>query len=255
MSDPHHSSIVQREYDGRAHAYLQSAVHAEGADLAFMAEQVGQRPEAVVLDMGCGGGHVSFRLAPCVAQVVAYDLAPRMLQVVSEEAARRGLSNIVTRQGAAESLPESSASFDVVVTRYSAHHWGDMAAGLRQMHRVLKPGGLALFADLLSPAHPLCDTWLQSMELLRDSTHVRNARMDEWVRMLETTGFAVQQIRTHRLPLAFGAWVARTQTPPVQVAALRALQQSASQEVRAYFELQEDGSFSADTGVFAAVKR
>lgn len=252
MAHQDHNAVVSGQFSPQAEAYLHSSTHATGTDLALMVEAVRSRPEAVVLDMGCGGGHVSFQVAPHVAKVVAYDLSAEMLAVVAAEAGRRGLGNVVTQQGAAQTLPCPDASFDVVITRYSCHHWQDMAAGLKQMRRVLKPGGIALFMDVLSPGKPLLDTWLQSIELLRDPSHVRNASPAQWRRLLAEAGFSITAEQGFKLPLAFAPWVARMQTPAVQVAAIRALQQQASREVSDYFAFGEDGSFVVDTRLFIA---
>jgi ubiquinone/menaquinone biosynthesis C-methylase UbiE len=217
-----------------------------------MAALIGNRPDAVALDMGCGGGHVAFRMAGLVKKVVAYDLSAAMLETVGAEAQRRGLDNIVTKQGAAETLPCPDASFDVVATRYSAHHWGAFRDGLAQMRRVLKQDGLALFMDVVSPGVPLLDTWLQALELLRDPSHVRNASLDEWRATLASLGFAIDEVATYKLRLQFGPWIERMQTPDVHVAAIRSLQRRAADEVGDYFAIGEDGSFTVDTMLIAA---
>ena len=97
-----HETLVAGQFGSRAKAYLESAVHAAGEDLDFMARIVGERPDAAALDMGCGGGHVTFRLAPHVRKIVASDLSAEMLAVVAAEAERRGLANVETARGAAE---------------------------------------------------------------------------------------------------------------------------------------------------------
>lgn len=252
MKTANHDATVLEQYDSRAHAYLASAVHAAGADLDRMADLIGHRPDAVALDMGCGGGHVAFRLAGLVGKVVAYDLSAAMLETVGAEAQRRGLANVVTKQGAAEALPCPDASFDVVATRYSAHHWGAFGAGLAQMRRVVKPDGLALFMDVVSPGAPLLDTWLQSLELLRDPSHVRNASVDEWRAALASSGFAVDEVATYKLRLEFGSWIARMRTPDVHVAAIRSLHARAPSEVKDHFQVEADGSFTVDTMLIAA---
>lgn len=254
MAEVDHQGVVQQAYDGRAPAYLDSSVHAHGADLELISARIGQQPQATVLDLGCGSGHVGLRLAAQVGQVVACDLSGQMLASVVAEAARRGLINLTTRQEAAETLSFESATFDAVVTRYSAHHWQDQAAGIRQIQRVLKPGGLAIVADTIAPESALHDTWLQSIELLRDPAHVRNARLSEWASLLGQAGLLIERIVTDRLRLDFEPWIARTQTPALPVAAMRALQQAAARELRAYFEITEDGSFTLDTAVFVARK-
>ncbi|SMB96940.1 class I SAM-dependent methyltransferase [Deinococcus hopiensis] len=247
-----HDSVILKQYDSRAGAYLASSVHAAGADLDAMAALVGQRPEATALDMGCGGGHVTFRLAPLVGTVIACDLSAPMLETVAGEAVKRGLANVVTKRTAAETLPCPDATFDVVATRYSAHHWNGFTEGLTQMRRVTKLGGLGLFADVVSPRRPLLDTWLQTTELLRDPSHVRNASIDEWKTALAASGFAVDAVITYRLRLEFASWIERMRTPDVHVAAIRSLQAGVAAEVSEYFELGDDGSFTVDTVLIAA---
>ncbi|MFD2980389.1 class I SAM-dependent methyltransferase, partial [Klebsiella pneumoniae] len=86
-----------------------------------------------------------------------------MLDVVASAAAERGLANVTTERGAAERLPFADASFDFVFSRYSAHHWSDLGLALREVRRVLKPGGVAAFIDVMSPGSPLLDTYLQTV--------------------------------------------------------------------------------------------
>ena len=83
----------------RAAAYVASAVHSSGADLDQIEAFVRGRAGARVLDLGCGGGHVSYRVAPHVREVVACDLTPDMLAQVKRPAAERGLANIVDAAG------------------------------------------------------------------------------------------------------------------------------------------------------------
>lgn len=207
-----------------------------------------------MLDMGCGAGHASFTAAGQVAEVTAYDLSSQMLEVVAAAAKEKGFSNIVTQQGYAETLPFADACFDVVISRYSAHHWHDVGQALREVKRVLKPGGVIIVMDVMSPGHPVRDVWLQTVEALRDTSHVRNYSSGEWLTLATEAGLVVNQLLTDRLPLEFSSWVARMRTSEPLVEAIRLYQQSASAEVKAYFELQEDGSFTNDTILFEAHK-
>jgi ubiquinone/menaquinone biosynthesis C-methylase UbiE len=247
-----HHDVVLAQYDSRAAAYLNSPVHAAGADLDAMARLVGQQPDAVALDMGCGGGHVSLRLAPQVGKVVACDLSAEMLATVAAEAGRRGLSNVVVMRTSAEALPCPDAAFDVVATRFSAHHWAGFEAGLAQMRRVAKPGALALFADIVSPGVRLLDTWFQAIELLRDPSHIHNRAVGEWTAALAQAGFAIESVTTARLRLEFASWIERMRTPQAHVAAIQSLLARAPGEVREHYEIGPDGSFTADTALFVA---
>ncbi|OTP67288.1 SAM-dependent methyltransferase YafE [Caballeronia sordidicola] len=116
----HHDQVADA-FGSTAAAYLTSAVHATGADLQELAREVAAVPDAVVLDLGCGAGHVSFSVAPHAKSVVAYDIAEQMLATVAGAAQERGLENITTQQGPAERLPFADAIFDRVLSRMSAH--------------------------------------------------------------------------------------------------------------------------------------
>jgi SAM-dependent methyltransferase len=200
-----------------------------------------------VLDLGCGGGHVSYRAAPHVGQVVAYDLTESMLGAVTKTAAERGLANITVQRGAAEQLPFEAKSFDVVLCRFTTHHWQNMEAGLREARRVLKPDGLAMFIDTTAPANRVLDTHLQAVELLRDASHVRNYTIAEWVAALARSAFAIESITARKLRMDFPVWTARTRTSAEHANAIRSLQIVAPAIVREYFVIAENGSFDHDT--------
>ena len=241
----HHDKVADA-FGSTASAYLTSLVHATGADLQTLAAAVAATPGAAVLDMGCGAGHASFAVAQHAASVVAYDIAPQMLATVAAAAQERGLSNIRTQQGAAEKLPFDDASFDWVVSRMSAHHWHDVPLALAEVRRVLKPGGRVLFIDIAGSDHPLLDTHLQAVEVLRDASHIRDYRSDEWVSFFTAAGFEATVRERWRLGIEFASWVARMRTPEPRVAAIRSIWASAPDEVREYFDVQEDGSFKLD---------
>lgn len=252
MSAKSHQAVVAEQFGPRAHAYVTSSVHATGADLQQIAGLVQGRREAKVLDLGCGGGHVSFTVAPEVGEVVAYDLSQEMLTAVTRVAVERGFDNLRTECGAAEKLPFADAAFGIVATRYSAHHWRDLKAALKEARRVIRPCGFAVFADVVTPGEPLRDTFLQSIEMLRDPSHVRNYSLTEWQAALREAGFAPGEITQRRLRLDFTSWVTRMQTPEIHRQAIRSLQQRMSDEIRSHFEIEADGSFTLDTALILA---
>jgi len=249
-----HETLVGAQFGSRATAYLASAVHARGEDLDALAALVQARPNARVLDLGCGGGHVTFAAAAHARAVVAYDLSPEMLDVVARAAGDRGLANVTTQQGVVERLPFPDASFDIVLSRFSAHHWSDLDAALREAARVLKPDGVVAFADSISPGTPLLDTWYQAIELLRDPSHVRSYSRAEWEEALARAGFAARTTSRHRVRLVFDVWIERMKTPKVQADAIRALQARMSAGVARYFAVEADGTFQIELGVFEGGK-
>jgi SAM-dependent methyltransferase len=128
-----------------------------------------------------------------------------------------------TMSGAAERLPFADDAFDLVVTRFSVHHWLDVPGALRELNRVLANNGRAVFIDIVSPETPLFDTTLQAVELLRDASLVRDYRVSEWGAMLSAADFTYSCTSKWRLGMPFNDWVARMRTPPGRVAAIHNL--------------------------------
>lgn len=252
MSNTVHN-LVSKQFSPRAAAYVQSTVHAQGEDLKELAEFASANRFGRALDLGCGGGHASFALAPHVGEIVAYDLSAEMLSAVAQEAGNRGLSNLKTQQGTVEKLPFPDASFDFVVTRFSAHHWHDIRAGLREARRVAKKGAAAMFMDAVPPPNPLLDTFIQTIEMLRDPSHVRDYSVAEWTQMAREAGFEPAPATERRIHLDFATWIARMQTPPVYANAIRALQKDMSEDVAKHFAIEADGSFMLDVMSMKAV--
>jgi ubiquinone/menaquinone biosynthesis C-methylase UbiE len=242
-----HDAVVEDQFGSQADAYVESAVHAHGDDLdALEAIAEAEKPDLAV-DLGTGGGHVAYRLARHARRVVAVDLSAAMLEAVRMAARKSGLSNIETRAAPAEAMPFDDASFDMLGCRFSAHHWRDFDAGLREARRILKPGATAVFIDVVSPGHAGFDTHLQAVELLRDPSHVRDYSETEWTSALARAGFRVRRTQKRRLRMDYQSWVDRMRTPDPHRTAIRSLQQWASAETAAYFAIEPDGSFSIDT--------
>ena len=108
--------------------------------------------------------------------------------------------------------------------------------------------------DVVSPGHPVLDIWLQTIEALRDTSHVRDYTPGEWLTFLTEAGFTINNIARHRLTLSFDTWIKRMRTPTQLVEAIRAYQVTAASDTQNYFELQPDGSFTTDMMVIETSK-
>ncbi|WDD91787.1 methyltransferase domain-containing protein [Burkholderia sp. FERM BP-3421] len=146
-----------------------------------------------VLDVACGPGLVANAFAEHAAHVTGLDLTPDMI----EEARRRQpatLDNLDWRVGDIRALPFADASFSVVLTRYTFHHFLDPQAALREMMRVCRPGGRILIADIVQ--QPDKAAAYDHLELLRDPSHVHALTFAEMDALIAGSGLA--DIRTAR---------------------------------------------------------
>jgi hypothetical protein len=105
-----HENVVEAQFGPRAKAYVESAVHAQGADLDALEAIVRELRPAHALDLGTGGGHVSYLMARHAGTVTASDLSRDMLDAVAAAARERGLANIETVQAPAEHLPRAASA-------------------------------------------------------------------------------------------------------------------------------------------------
>jgi hypothetical protein len=116
---------------------------------------------------------------------------------------------------------------------------------MREVRRVLQPRGRVCFIDVVA-GPPLFDTHLQAFEVLRDPSHVRDYTIKEWRAFLGDVGFDAEVKRQWRLSIDFAAWVGRVGTSLERITALQAFWAGAPEEVRNYFQLQDDLSFQLD---------
>ena len=124
-----HQTLIEKMFAALSRALIEAAGISSGQ---------------AVLDVGGGSGEPSLTIAPIVGEsgsVTYTDPASGMVNAARAEAERRGLTNIQFHQCPAEHLAFSDSSFDAAVSRLSVMFFPDVLAGLREMLRVVKPGG------------------------------------------------------------------------------------------------------------------
>lgn len=99
------------------------------------------------LELGAGTGYFSLNLlqAGVIGAATCTDISAGMVEVLAGNAERLGL-DVDARVADAEALPFEDASFDLVLGHAVLHHLPDLEQAWREIHRVLRPGGVALFA-------------------------------------------------------------------------------------------------------------
>jgi SAM-dependent methyltransferase len=133
-------------YDVHTRWLLGSLFDAIAADVGSSAT-----PGAATLEVGCGPGHLSIRLArEHRLAVTGLDLDPAMIERARANAERAqpgAEASPAFVLGDVASLPFADGSIDLVVSTLSMHHWAEPAKGLAEIGRVLRPGGRALIWD------------------------------------------------------------------------------------------------------------
>jgi len=182
---------VQAQFGQSAQDYVTSAGHAGGEDLERLVAWGRQRGALRVLDVATGGGHPALAFAGFTPAVVATDLTQPMLEAARGFALGKGTVNVRFLASDVEALPFRDASFGVVTCRIAAHHFPAILPALREVARVLRPGGSLLLQDILGHDDRELAAFILEVEKRRDPSHVRSLPQREWVAFLKAAGMTV----------------------------------------------------------------
>ena len=157
-----HASWLERSraaWDARAERWhARAEVNALAADRDAELDRVWDvlrlSRDARVLDAGCGSGQWAIAFAERGARVTGIDLSPKMIRLARDQASARGL-DIEWRTGDVTRLADPLAVFDAIHARVLLQFVPDVPAALRELRRVLRPGGrlLASVPGALSPIY------------------------------------------------------------------------------------------------------
>jgi SAM-dependent methyltransferase len=183
-----HEERVRREFTRQAATFEDKRLNAAfTSGLDWLVESFAPEAEDVVLDVAAGTGHVARALAQLARQVVAGD---------------------------ATALPYLDESFDLVVTRFSVHHFEDPAIPLAEMARVCRAGGRVGVADMVADADPVLADGQDRLERLRDPSHTRMLTLDALVDLLERLGARAKVRESREVVRPVGTWLEQAKAEP-----------------------------------------
>jgi ubiquinone/menaquinone biosynthesis C-methylase UbiE len=232
---------TRAQWQPLADAYLASPTHASGADLDTILAFANPAQDEVALDLGCGVGHTLRRIAARVRLAVGADATSGMLDGARTLLARAGARNVTLVVTPAERLPFLDGSFDIVTCRLAAHHFADAGAAFREVRRVLRPGGRFVLSDNYAPDDEMLDRFINTLETVRDPSHVRAHTIGAWRELLEQTGLTVTDETRGRTRIETEPWLARTRTPDAPAREARAMLRDAAKPVREAFGIDASG--------------
>jgi demethylmenaquinone methyltransferase/2-methoxy-6-polyprenyl-1,4-benzoquinol methylase len=129
---------------------------------ARAAERAELGPGDSALDVCCGTGDLALELARRVApggSVVGCDFSEPMLDLAREKAAARAADGVRFEWADALSLPYDADRFDAVTVGFGVRNLADLERGLREMTRVLRPGGRLVVLEITQPSRPPLSTF------------------------------------------------------------------------------------------------
>jgi ubiquinone/menaquinone biosynthesis C-methylase UbiE len=244
MQETQHE-VVCREFGQQASRFgEQGLTLSNQAYLRWMVEQLDLQAHFQVLDVAAGTGHLSRAIAPHVRRVVALDLTPEMLAQGQREAEQQGLTNVVFERGEAEHLPYADETFDIVVTRFSLHHFADARGPLEEMVRVCRRRGSVAVIDIVSPDVPTLAATYNHLERLRDPSHLRALTADELQRLMCGTGLDLVRVAPRDIEVDLDRWLDLTRTATaaretIREALMRDVQGLKATGMRPYIREQE----------------
>ena len=230
---------VKEQFSKNAEKYVASVSHATGTDLQAMVEWLKPESSWIVLDVATGGGHVTKTLSPHVSQIISTDLTREMLSAARNHVSQ-SCSNVFYVVADAEALPFLDGVFDLVTCRIAAHHFPHPEAFVREVSRVLKPGGKFVLIDNIAPEDQHLDQFVNTMEKLRDHSHGRCYSISEWTKWFDDSQLQQIKSESRRKTFDFPVWVRRTTESEEQVESVVRHILGADPSILDYFSVEHE---------------
>lgn len=209
--------VTVHEFGRRSKAYATSNALKDQADLERMVRLLNPSKNETVLDVATGTGYLAMALSPYVKQVMGLDITPKMLGLAVQAARERGLDNIANKVGDVEHLPFKESSFNVVACRFSFHHFPEPMKSISEMTRVLKTGGKLVIEDMISSQDHTKSKYQNTIEYLRDPSHIRHYQISEMEQMLREGGLGIVDRVCGGTDFDFNHWIGIADPPAENV--------------------------------------
>lgn len=219
-------------------------------------------PGLRVLDVGTGNGRLAMLLAEEGArEVVGVDISPAMLEVAEYLRVSGGAANgqrVNYRLAAAQGMPFRNEGFDAVTCRLVLHHTHKPDEILREIHRLLKPGGVLIVADLLAADDPVKRATQNTIEARRNPAHVSMYTADQYRKLVTNAGLVIEGEATAVFERELDDWLNDLQSDPASRSVVREMVEAGLETDATGFKVrQQANKLVLDQRIFymKAVKR
>jgi ubiquinone/menaquinone biosynthesis C-methylase UbiE len=237
--DRHRQEIIE-QFTKQAIPFSEAQPVKDEAVLRMTVEFVGVRPTDLVLDVACGPGIVAIAFARAAKQVFGIDVTLAMIERATQLRAESGLTNVTFQVADADPLPFPREMFDIVYSRFAIHHFQHPAKILREKVATTKPGGKVVVIDAVASEDPDKAGYLNRIESLRDSSHVRMMPLSEHERMFQQVGLVNLRKTLYRFEAEVEAWLARSFPKEGDADRIRLMMAESIEEDRAGLGVRRD---------------
>jgi ubiquinone/menaquinone biosynthesis C-methylase UbiE len=188
MNGTTHQGRILEQFTRQALPFNTADTITDARALRMIVEAAAPRHDDTLLDVACGGGLVVSEFAPRVKHATGIDMTPAMLDRAQQFAFEKGIGNVTWARGDGGLVPYADSSFNIVVTRFSMHHFVDPLSVLQEMVRVCAPGGRVVVVDMYASDDAAKAAEWNRMEKLRDPSHVRCLALPELKQLFRVVG-------------------------------------------------------------------
>jgi len=162
-----HQEKIQEQFTKQAIPFANLPGHLSSMEMLISMSKV--RKTDIVLDVACGPGLVACEFAKYANKVIGIDITEKMISEAQKKQKIENINNIKWDIGDVTALPYEDNSFNIVLTRYSFHHFVETGIVFKEMIRVCKPNGKIMVIDVSIPDDK--NEFYDQMEKLRDPSH------------------------------------------------------------------------------------
>ncbi len=196
-----------KQFGRQAEAYAKGNIFVDVVHLQEVVKRSGVKKNHRVLDIATGAGFLPLEFAKNADIVMGCDLTRNMLLKAREKEKTSGLENTGFLLSDVEALPFPDESFDIVSCRFAFHHFPNPEKALVEMKRVCRKR--IVIVDGVSSEDRDKSLFHNSIEKMRDTSHVRIYALSEIMAMMDNIGATVTDITHWDIPQDFEEWMAR----------------------------------------------
>jgi ubiquinone/menaquinone biosynthesis C-methylase UbiE len=203
---PDQRDLVRARFTRTAEQFASFSLSTRSAEADRLVALASPRGDELALDLACGPGTFTRAFAARVKFIHGLDITPALLDQARVAAAKEHLANCIFECGDAYSLPYAAAKFDLASCAYALHHMENPAAAMKELARVVRPGGRLALVDIFVPDG--CDPAVaNAIERARDASHCSTLLRGELLALCTDAGFRVSSSEPAERLRSFNDWM------------------------------------------------